>query len=81
MSSSYSCSDSSSDSKPGAIIPPHEFGYMPLPPSPPGGWGSFAQAQGPSQDPGYTPETSGGVGPSTSPFVGENDDDDDDDTD
>ena len=42
---------------------------MPIPLGPPGGWGSFAQALGPSQDPGYASSTSGGAGPSTGPFV------------
>ena len=32
----------------GPIIPPFEPRYMPVPPSPPGGWGSFAQAPRPS---------------------------------
>ena len=56
----------------GPIIPSHKPGYMPLPPGPLGSWGSFTQAPGPSQDPGYTPGTSSGAG---------DDDDDDDDTD
>ena len=51
---------------------------MPVLPGPPGSWGSFTQAPGPSQDPGYTPGTSGGAGPSTSPFAGDDDDDNDD---
>ena len=49
---------------------------MPVPRGPLGGWGSFAQAQGPSQDIGYAINTSGGTGPSTGPFAGDNDDDD-----
>ena len=34
----------------GPIFPPFEPWYMPVPPSPPGSWGSFAHALGPSQD-------------------------------
>nr|POE80654.1 hypothetical protein CFP56_39291 [Quercus suber] len=64
----------------GPIVPLYELGYMPTSPSPPGGWDSSAQIQGLSQDPGYTPRTSGGTGPSTGPFANNDDDDDDDDT-
>ena len=39
----------------GPIIPQFEPGYMLVPPGPPGSWGSFAQALGPSQDPRYAP--------------------------
>ena len=63
----------------GPIIPPFEPRYMPVPPSPLCGWGSFAQAPGPSQDPGYALGTLGSVGPSLSPFVDDDDSDDDDD--
>ena len=48
---------------------------MPVPLGPPGGWGSFTQAPGASQDLGYTSGISGGVGPSTGPFASHNDDD------
>ena len=51
---------------------------MLVPPGPPGSWGSFAQAPGPSQDLGYITGTSGSAGPSIGPFVGDDDDDDDD---
>ena len=36
------------------IIPPHEPAYMPVPLGLLGGWGSFAEALGPSQDLRYT---------------------------
>ena len=61
----------------GPIVPPYELGYMPAPPGLLGYWGSFAQTQGPSQDPRYTPGASGGAGPSTNSLVGDGDDDDD----
>ena len=54
---------------------------MPVPLGPPGGWGSFAQALGPFQDPRYTPGTSSDAGPYTGPFAGNNDDDNDEDDD
>ena len=54
---------------------------MPVPPSPPGSWGSFAQAPGPSQDLRYAPDTSSNACPSTNPFAGDDDSDDDDDDD
>ena len=60
------------------VVPPYESGYMLAPPSSPGGWDSFAQTQGPSQDPRYTPGASGGASPSTDPFTGNDDDDNDD---
>ena len=60
----------------GSIIPLFEQRYMLVPPSPPGGWCSFAQAPGPSQGPGYAPGTSDGAGPSIGPFAGSNDSDD-----
>ena len=63
------------------IIPPFKAGYMPVPPGPPSGWGSFAQASGPSQDLGYALDTSISAGPSTDPFASNDDSDDDDDTD
>ena len=65
----------------GPIIPPYKPGYMPAPPGPSGGWGSFAQTQGPSQDPRYTPGALGGADPSTNLFIGDDDDDDNDDAD
>ena len=43
---------------------------------PPGYWGSFTQALGPSQGPRYAPNTSGNVGSSTSPLKGGDDSDD-----
>ena len=52
---------------------------MPAPLGLPGGWDSFAQTQGPPQDPVYIPGTLGGVGPSIGPFIDDDDDDDDDD--
>ena len=58
----------------GPIIPSFKPDYMPVPSGPLGGWGSFSQALGPSQDPGYTSGTSGGTGPSIGPFVGDDDD-------
>ena len=64
----------------GPIISLFELGYVPVPPGLPCGWGSFAQALGPSQDLGYASGTSGGAGPSTGPFVGDDDSDDDVDT-
>nr|POE66927.1 hypothetical protein CFP56_49507 [Quercus suber] len=65
----------------GPIIPPFKFEYLLIPPGPPGSWGPFAQALGPSQDLRYALDISGGAGTSTSPFVGDDDSDDDDDTD
>nr|POE80340.1 hypothetical protein CFP56_14103 [Quercus suber] len=65
----------------GPIIPPYELEYMLAPPGLSGGWDSFGQASRPSQDPRYSLGISGGTGPSTGPFAGDNDDDDDDDTD
>ncbi|KAL0008419.1 hypothetical protein SO802_009921 [Lithocarpus litseifolius] len=62
----------------GPIVPPYEPGYMPAPPGLLGDWGSFAQSQGPSQDPLYTLGTSGSAGPSTNSLAGDGDDDDDD---
>ena len=59
----------------GPIIPPYKPGYMPVHLGPAGGWGPFAQTQGPSQDPRYIPGASGRAGPSTSP-LNSNDDDD-----
>ena len=64
----------------GPIISLFELGYVPVPPGLLCGWGSFAQALGPSQDLGYASGTSGGAGPSTGPFVGDDDSDDDVDT-
>ena len=60
----------------GPIIPLYELGYMPIPLDPVGSWGPYAQTQGPSQDPGYTPGALGGADFSTSPFTGNNDNDD-----
>ena len=60
----------------GPIIPPFEPRYMPVPPSPPGGWGSFAQAPRPSQGPGYTHDSSDDAGPSNGPFVNDDGGDD-----
>ena len=66
----------------GPIIPPGETEYMPAPPGLPGGWGSFVQAPWTHQDPGYTPGTSGGAGPSIGSLASDsNGDDDDDDND
>ena len=62
------------------IIHPFGLRYILVPPGPPGSWGSFAQALGPSYGPGYTLDTLDGVGPFTSPFAG-GDDSDDGDTD
>ena len=50
---------------------------MPIPQGPLSGWGSFAQAPGPFQDPGYAPDTSDSAGPFTDPFAGDDDNDDD----
>ena len=61
------------------IIPPYKLEYLPAPLGLLGGWGSFAQTQGPSLDLGYILGTSSGAGPSTSSLVGDGDDDDDDD--
>ena len=60
----------------GPIVPPYEPRYMLASLCPPGGWGFFAQTQGPSQDLGYILDTSGGVGPSTNSFAGNGGDDD-----
>ena len=60
----------------GPIIPPYEPEYMPAPLGPPGGLDFFAQTQGPSQDPRYSPGTSGRMGPSTGSLTGDGDDDD-----
>ena len=60
----------------GPIIPPYEPGYMPVHLGPVGGWGPFAQTQGPSQDRGYIPGASGRASPSTSLLNGNDDDDD-----
>ena len=60
----------------GSIIPSFEQRYMLVPPSPQGGWCSFAQAPGPSQGPGYAPDTLDGAGPSIGPFAGSDDSDD-----
>ena len=60
----------------GPIVPPYEPRYMPTPLCPLGGWESFAQTQGPSQDLGYILDTSGGVGPSTNSLAGNGGDDD-----
>ena len=57
-------------------LPPYEPRYMPASLCPPGGWGFFAQTQGPSQDLGYIPDTSGGVGPSTNSLASNGGDDD-----
>ena len=57
----------------GSIIPSFEQRYMLVPPSPRGGWCSFAQAPGPSQGPRYALGTSDGAGPS---IAGSNDSDD-----
>ena len=48
---------------------------MLVPPGPPGSWGSFAQAPGPSQDLRYAPDTSSNACPSTNPFAGDDDSD------
>ena len=50
---------------------------MPTPLGPLGGWGSFAQAPRPSEDPRYTLGTSGGASPSTDHFASDNDEDGD----
>ena len=60
----------------GPIIPPYDPEYMLVPPSLAGGWGLYAQIQGPSQDLRYTPGASSGTGPSTDPFTSNDDDDD-----
>ena len=60
----------------GPIIPPYGPEYMPVPPSLAGGWGFYAQIQGPSQDLRYTPGASSGTGPSTDPFTSDDNDDD-----
>ena len=60
----------------GPIIPPFEQRYMPVPPGPSDGQGSFAQALGPSYGPGYAPTTLDGTVPSTGPFAGGDDSDD-----
>ena len=57
-------------------LPPYEPRYMPASLCPPGGWGFFAQTQGPSQDLGYILDTSGGVGPSTNSLASNGGDDD-----
>ena len=60
----------------GSIIPSFEQRYMLVPPSPLGGWCSFAQAPGPSQGLGYAPGISDSAGPSIGPFASSNDSDD-----
>ena len=60
----------------GPIIRPFRQRYIPIPLGLSSSWGSFAQAPGTSQGPGYTPGTLDGVGPSTGPFAGSDDSDD-----
>ena len=61
----------------GPIVPPYEPRYMLVPSGPTGGWGPYAQTQGPSQDLGYTPGALNEASPSTCPFTGDDNDDSD----